>query len=45
MQDSDILEGAEVENVIFDKAVTLRRRGRLVGQPLYPIVVGKNTTL
>ena len=45
MQDSDILEGAELENVIFDKEVTIRRRGRLVGQPLYPIVVGKNTTL
>ncbi len=45
MQDSDILEGAEIENVIFDKAVTIRRRGRLVGQPLYPIVIGKNTTL
>ena len=45
MQDSDVMEGAELENVIFDKAVTIRRRGRLVGQPLYPIVVGKNTTL
>lgn len=45
MQDSDVLEGAELENVIFDKAVTIRRRGRIVGQPLYPIVIGKNTTL
>lgn len=45
MQDSEIQEDSEVENVIFDKAVTLRRRGRLVGQPLYPIPIGKNTTL
>ena len=44
-QDSEIMDGAELENVIFDKAVTIRRKGRLVGQPLFPIVVGKNTTL
>lgn len=45
MQDSYIMENAEVENVIFDKAVTIRSGGRLTGTPLFPIVVGKNVTL
>ncbi len=45
MQDSYVMENAELENVIFDKDVTIRRSGRLVGQPLFPIVVGKGMTL
>jgi glucose-1-phosphate adenylyltransferase len=44
MQESDIQEGVEVENVILDKAVTVRQ-GRLIGQKGYPIVIGKNMTL
>ena len=35
----------ELENVIFDKAVTIRSYGRLIGQRQYPIVIGKNVTL
>ena len=45
MQDSDIGANVELENVIFDKAVTIRANGRLIGEKQYPIVIGKNTTL
>lgn len=45
MQDSEIQQNAEVENVIFDKEVTLKREGRLIGQPSYPLVIAKGTIL
>ena len=45
MQDSDVEEFVELENVILDKAVTIRSHGRLIGQKQYPIVIGKNVTL
>ena len=45
MQDGYIEEDVELENVIFDKAVTIRSRSRLVGPSQYPIVIGKNITL
>ena len=45
MQDGYIEEDVELENVIFDKAVTIRSHGRLIGQKQYPIVIGKNITL
>ncbi|MBE5775153.1 MAG: glucose-1-phosphate adenylyltransferase subunit GlgD [Clostridiales bacterium] len=45
MQDSYIDEFVELENVILDKAVTIRSHGRLIGQKQYPIVIGKNITL
>jgi len=45
MQDSYIEEDVELENVIFDKEVTIRSHGRLIGQSQYPIVIGKNITL
>ena len=45
MQDSYIEDDVELENVIFDKAVTIRSHGRLIGQAQYPIVIGKNITL
>ena len=45
MQDSDIGANVELENVIFDKAVTIRANGRLIGEKQYPVVIGKNTTL
>lgn len=45
MQDSYIEENVEMENVILDKDVTVRTRGRLIGPRQYPIVIGKNTTL
>ena len=44
MQECDVQENVEVENVIFDKAVTIRA-GKLIGQSQYPIVIGKNVTL
>ncbi|MEF9894176.1 MAG: glucose-1-phosphate adenylyltransferase subunit GlgD [Clostridia bacterium] len=44
MQECDISENVELENVIFDKAVTIRS-GKLIGQSEYPIVIGKNMTL
>ena len=45
MQDSYIEDDVELENVIFDKEVTSRSHGRLIGQAQYPIVIGKNITL
>ncbi len=45
MQDSEVEEFVELENVILDKAVTIRSHGRLIGQKQYPIVIGKNVTL
>ena len=45
MQDSYIEEFVELENVILDKAVTVRAHGRMIGQKQYPIVIGKNVTL
>lgn len=45
MQDSYIEDDVEMENVILDKDVTVRARGRLIGQRQYPIVIGKNVTL
>ena len=45
MQDSYIENDVELEYVIFDKAVTMRANGRLIGQKQYPIVIGKNVTL
>jgi glucose-1-phosphate adenylyltransferase len=45
MQDSYIEEFVELENVILDKAVTVRSHGWLIGQMQYPIVIGKNVTL
>ena len=45
MQDSYVEDDVELENVIFDKEVTIRSHGRLIGQAQYPIVIGKNITL
>ena len=45
MQDCYIEDDVELENVIFDKEVTIRSHGRLIGQKAYPIVIGKNITL
>ena len=45
MQDSYVEDDVELENVIFDKEVTIRSHGRLIGQSQYPIVIGKNITL
>ena len=45
MQDTDVRENVELENVITDKVVTFHPNGRLIGQPQYPIVIAKNTTL
>lgn len=45
MQGSYIEDDVELENVIFDKEVTIRSHGRLIGQSQYPIVIGKNITL
>jgi glucose-1-phosphate adenylyltransferase len=45
MQDSYIEDDVQLENVIFDKEVTIRSHGRLIGEKAYPIVIGKNITL
>ena len=44
MQGCYIQEGVELENVILDKDVTVRK-GRLIGQSAYPIVIEKGVTL
>ena len=45
LQDCYIDNGVELENVILDKAVTIRKGERLIGASQYPIVIGKNVTL
>ncbi|MBQ9856893.1 MAG: glucose-1-phosphate adenylyltransferase subunit GlgD [Clostridia bacterium] len=45
MQDSEIGPDCELENVIFDKDVTIRSGARLISDKMYPIVIGKNVTL
>ncbi len=45
MQDSVIEEGVTVDNVIFDKEVTIRKFGTLIGHEQYPVVIGKGVTL
>ncbi len=45
MQDVDVGANVELENTILDKNVTIRSDCRLIGEKLYPIVIGKNVTL
>ena len=45
MQEDDIEEGVELENVILDKKVTVKRNERLIAPSSYPIVIGKNRTI
>jgi len=45
MQDTDVEEFVELENVILDKDVTVRSHGRMIGERMYPIVIGKGVTL
>ncbi len=45
MQGDNIEEGVELEGVILDKSVTVKRNERLVAPKHYPIVIGKNITL
>ncbi|MBQ8088196.1 MAG: glucose-1-phosphate adenylyltransferase subunit GlgD [Clostridia bacterium] len=45
MQDSRIEDFVELENVILDKDVTVRSHGRMIGERMYPIVIGKAVTL
>lgn len=45
MQNSHIASGADLECAILDKNVTIRVGKRLIGQPDFPVVVGKNTVI
>ncbi|MBC8530365.1 glucose-1-phosphate adenylyltransferase subunit GlgD [Gehongia tenuis] len=45
MQASEIQDGALLENVILDKQAIVRHARKLVGQPGFPIVVGKQTVI
>jgi len=45
MQEDNIEEGVELEGVILDKQVTVKRNERLIAPTNYPIVIGKNITL
>ena len=45
MQEDNIEEGVELEGVILDKQVTVKRNERLIAPTHYPIVIGKNTTI
>jgi glucose-1-phosphate adenylyltransferase len=45
MQDSEVLENALLENVILDKEVIIKRNKRLIGQQVYPMVIGKGVVI
>ena len=45
MQDSKVLEDAELQYVIMDKQATIQPKGRLLATETYPIVVAKNFTV
>ena len=44
MQDSVVEEGVELENCILDKQAVIKKGGKLIGPPSYPIVISKNMT-
>lgn len=41
MQDTQVMDGAELDNVIIDKDSIIRSGVRLHGSPDYPVVIGK----
>ena len=45
MQNVHIAEGCELENVIIDKNTILRPGIKLVGQPNYPVLIGKGAVV
>ena len=45
MQDSKVLEDAELQYCIMDKQATIQPKGRLLATESYPIVVAKNYTV
>jgi ADP-glucose pyrophosphorylase len=45
MQGSVIHENALLENVIVDKEVMIGSGRRLIGQPSYPVVIGKRAEI
>lgn len=45
MQGSEVYENAQLENVILDKDVIVRRERRLIGQQVYPLVVSKGIVI
>lgn len=45
MQDSEILENAQLENVILDKEVMVKRGKVLIGQDSYPMVIAKGAVI
>ena len=45
MQDSVIEENVVLENCILDKQAIIKKGGKLIGPPSYPIVISKNMTI
>jgi glucose-1-phosphate adenylyltransferase len=45
MQDSEVQAEAEVDCCILDKQVVIRKKGRLIGPPAYPIVIAKDVVI
>ena len=45
MQNSQIMDGCTVENVIFDKETILSSKKSLIGQVTYPLVIAKRTVI
>ena len=45
MQDAEVQAGAELDYCILDKQVVIRRKGRLIGPPVHPIVIAKATVI
>ncbi len=45
MQKSQVGEGAELENVILDKNVTITPGKKLKGDPSFPLIIDKNSII
>ena len=45
MQGTDIEENVQLDNVILDKGVVVRRDRRLLGTPNFPVVIRKNAVV
>ncbi len=45
MQDVEVQADAELDYCILDKQAVIRRKGRLIGPPAYPIVIAKDVVI
>ncbi len=45
MQDGEVQADAELDYCILDKQAVIKRKGRLIGPPAYPIVIAKDVVI